>query len=483
MQSLSGLDAAFLYAESDALPMHIGSVLILEGSFSFADYGNFLRTRLHRVPRLRQKLATVPMNIDKPYWVQDPDFNLDNHLHHHQLASPGDWKALKKLASDIFSELLDRDQPLWAFDFVTGVDNIPQVPKGSVAVISRLHHAAFDGQSGANLMGMLFDRTPNPPSVEVQRAPDFKPSITPSALEMLGKGTANWLARPAKVPSLVWNTSKALLQSGYLSVLRGIKMPATPFRAPKTPFNGPVEKQRRWDSAILDLKRVKTLRKGSKGCTVNDVILTICAGALRRYLLEKDALPKETLIAMVPVSTRSKEERHAMGNQVAAMFVPLATDVDDPVRRLRRIHDSTKSGKAYQDAIDTRGLMELAEMVPFGLAGVASRFYCEQSLAKHHKPFFNLVITNVPGPQIPLYLNGHKLLANMGTAPLFDSMGLMITVCSYMGTVSLSPTSSDNLMPDIAKFSRYLRESANELEQRVQGLLAAEATVAEFLKQ
>jgi hypothetical protein len=205
----------------------------------------------------------------------------------------------------------------------------------------------------------------------------------------------------------------------------------------------------------------------------------MCAGALRRYLDEKGELPLKPLVAMVPVSTRTKDEEGAMGNQVSAMFVQLATDVADPVERLRQIRRNTMSGKAYQNAIGAKTLANYAEFIPFGLAGQAARLYSRMHVAEMHRPIFNVVITNVPGPQIDLYVAGHKLLANLGMGPIYDGMGLIIPVLSYNGVVSISPTSDVNTMPDIDIFARYLRDAANELETEVLKLRPVEALIPE----
>jgi diacylglycerol O-acyltransferase / wax synthase len=474
MEELSGLDASFLFLETAKIPMHIGGVAILEGSIKFEDFKAYIEERLHTVDKLTQKLVTVPMSLDRPYWVDDPDFDINMHLHHTALPHPGGWRELRYLASRLFSQHLNRERPLWEFIFVEGLDSIPQVPKGSVALISKVHHAGFDGKSGADLMSMLFDVSPTPRKV--------KPKLTkqiadvPGPLALMAKSAFNFATRPGKLPGLLWDTGKATLRAGYMTRVQGIASPTLPFRAPKTLFNDTVEVERVWNSAILDLSRVKVLRKVVEGATLNDVILAICAGALRRYLLEKDELPERPLVAMVPVSTRTDAEKNAMGNQVSAMYVQLATDIEDPIKRLQKIYLNTTVGKLYQDAIDARSLMGFAEMIPFGLAGVAARFYSRAAIAKKHNPFFNLVITNVPGPQIPLYLAGHKLIVNMGTAPIFDGMGLIIPICSYNGTISISPTSAVNLMPDLDKFTRYIRDSANELEAAVtQRLIEREA--------
>jgi WS/DGAT/MGAT family acyltransferase len=375
----------------------------------------------------------------------------------------------------LFSQQLNRDRPLWEFIFVEGLDNIPQAPKGSVALISKVHHSGFDGKSGADLMAMLFDvsSTPNKPKSPIAK----NRQEVPRAVELVAKSAYNFISRPTKLPGLLWDTGKATLKASYMTRAQGIQMPTMPFTAPKTRFNDTVEMERVWNSTILDIHRVKALRKVVDGATLNDVILAICGGALRRYLLEKGELPDKPLVAMVPVSTRTAAEKNAMGNQVSAMYVQMASDVEDPIERLEKIQKDTMVGKLYQDAIDAKTLMRYAELIPFGLAGVAARFYSKAAIAKHHSPLFNVIITNVPGPQIPLFLAGHKLVVNMGTAPIFDGMGLIITICSYNGTLSISPTSSTNLMPDLDVFTRYIRDSANELELAVQVKLASQAAI------
>jgi WS/DGAT/MGAT family acyltransferase len=480
MEELSGLDASFLYLETPKTPMHIGGVNVLEGSMNFDDFRQFIQDRLHTVDKLTQKLVTLPLSIDRPYWAEDPDFELDMHIHRMVLPKPGGWKELRQLASSLFSQQLNRDRPLWEFTFVEGLDDITQVPKGSVALISKVHHAGFDGKSGADLMSMLFDVSPTPRPVKPP-SPKSTEEI-PGSLGLLARGAYNLVTRPTKLPGLLWDTGKSTFKAGYARA-HGIEMPTMPISAPKTRFNDIVEMDRLWNSTILDLSRVKALRKIVDGATLNDVILAICAGALRRYLLEKGELPDKPLVAMVPISTRSEQEKDTMGNQVSAMYIELATNIEDPIKRLNKIHLNTLISKLYQEAIDARSLMGYAELIPFGLAGVASRFYSRAALAKHHKPFFNVVITNVPGPQIPLYLDGHKLLANMGTAPIFDGMGLIMPICSYNGSISISPTSAANLMPDLDLFNRYIRESANELENAVVEKQENDAVINKLLDQ
>ncbi len=463
MQPLSGMDASFLYMEDPRTPMHVGSVLTFDGAIDFEDFRSMIKSRIHLVPRMTQRLVMVPLGLGKPYWIEDPDFNLDRHLQHIALPKPGDWKALRKLASRTFGVPLDRRRPLWDMVFVEGLDNVPQTPPGSVALISRVHHAAIDGVSGADMMSILLDITKEPR--EVEPPPPHTVAPVPNELQVLRQVAKKIAGKPARIPSLMRDLGN-VLRAGKEARVQGLDVPPAPFTAPVTPLNGVVSDERCWNTALLEFDRVRAIKEPME-CTLNDVVLAICAGALRRYLTEKDALPSDPLVAFVPISTRSKDQHGEMGNQVSGMSVQLATQIADPVERLRAIKRHTKGGKAYQNAVGAQTMADVFEFVPFGLAGQASRFYSRFRIAARHKPPFNLVITNVPGPQHEMYVAGHRLLATMGMAPVMDNMSLLITVLSYNGVLSISPTSCPEVMPDIDAFARHLRESANELEAAV----------------
>jgi len=463
MQALSGLDAAFLYLEDAHQPMHVGSVLVFEGSMSFDDYRATMASRVHLVERLRQRLVMVPFGIGKPYWVEDPAFNLDMHLQHVALPSPGSWKELRRLAARIFSTPLDRTRPLWEMTFVEGLNQIPQVPPGSVAVINKVHHAAIDGVSGSDMMSVLLDMTKEPKTFQVPPPRAIAP--VPNELQVLGHTARKIMGKPSEIRRVAAELSEALRAAAKIRD-KGVDTPPVPMTAPHTPINRTITSQRIWNTALLELDRVKAIRKIT-GCTLNDVVLAICAGALRRYLGEKGELPDKPLIAMIPVSTRAPDERGKMGNKVSAMLLDMATDVADPVERLNVLKEHTQGGKAFEKAGATRALVDLWDFIPFGVANRVLRLYSRFRVSEMHNPVFNLVITNVPGPQIDMYMAGHKLLATMGMAPLVDGMGLLITVLSYNGVLSISPTSCPAVMPDLDLFTRYLRESANELEAAV----------------
>ena len=476
MKALSGLDAAFLYLETPTSPMHVAGLTIIDGSLTFEKFRELLAQRIHMVPAMRQRLVSVPLSIDRPYWIDDPEFHLDWHIHHTALPAPGDWATLRKLCSRIFSQPLGRNKPLWEMVFVEGLDNIQQIPPGSVGVIAKMHHAAIDGMSAVDILGMLFDLTPEPRDIDPPK--ESTPPPIPGELELVMRSTLNLAARPKKLPGILMETVRASVKSGMISRTSRVEAPTLPFTAPHTPFNQPISPERLWNTSLISLDRVKRI-KDVVGCTVNDVVLGICGGALRRYLEEKGLLPQKPLVAMVPVSTRTADQKNTGGNMVSPMFVRLGTDEEDPVARLRSIMGNTQRGKAVQNGVDANRLVEYSEFVPFGLAGQAARFYSRTQLAKRHRPIFNCVITNVPGPQVTMYLNGSPVLAHMGSAPIMDGMGLMIAVLSYNGVISISPTSSPQVMPDLDTFNRYLRESANELEEHVLKLEEAEVHLEE----
>jgi WS/DGAT/MGAT family acyltransferase len=472
MQPLSGLDSSFLYLETATTPMHVGSLNVYEGSLSFDEFRNFLAQRIHLAPRLLQKLVTVPLGLGNPYWIDDADFDIDLHLHHTALPKPGNWKTLRKLSAQHFSRALPRSRPLWEFVFVEGLDNIPQVEKGSVAIISKIHHAAIDGASGAEILGLLFDASKTPR--KIPKAAKRETEAQPSNVKLLTKSYFNLIKSPFKLPGLLLQTAKTTLATGKLSLIEKSEVPRTLFNAPRTRLNQPVSSKRKWNSALLSLPRVKALRQAVIGSTLNDVVMAICTGALRRYLLEKNELPEKPLVAMVPVNTRVKEAGKDMGNQVSAMLIQLPTNVEDPIEQLNQLHKNTQRGKAYQNAIGAKQMTDYAEFIPFALGAQAARLYTRMHASDYHRPLFNVVITNVPGPQAPLYMDGKLLLANMGMAPIFDGMGLIIPVLSYNGVLSFSPTTAANIMPDVDKFTRYLREAANFLEQKTQNLIDAQ---------
>lgn len=477
MDQLTGLDASFLYLETPNAPMHIGGVSIVDpntpnGRLDLRMLRDLLASRIHTSRTFTQRLVGVPLKLGNPYWVEDEDFDLDNHLSRTQLPEPGGWKELSELMAWEFSRPMDRDKPLWEILFVEGLETVGGVPPGAVALISKIHHAAIDGVSGSEIMSAVYDPSPEPRRIAAA-APAPRPE-TPSKTGLskaafskatLLKGTGRHLLKvPKALSGTLGETVKGVVKSGAIWGLKRIKPPPIPFTAPRSRLNVPVSNQRAWSAAILSFDRIKALRPAVAGATVNDVVLAVCAGALRRYLLEKDDLPEKPLVAMVPISVRGEDQRGAMGNQVSAMLVSLATDVDDPLERLRRVHDGAAAAKVHHQAIGARTLSDYSQFIPFGLAGVGARLYTRMHLAERHRPIFNLVITNVPGPQVPLYVAGARLLAHAGAAPIFDGMGLILPIFSYAGRLAIGATTDREIMPDVDVFTDYLKDALDELE-------------------
>ncbi|MEM7482113.1 MAG: wax ester/triacylglycerol synthase family O-acyltransferase [Acidobacteriota bacterium] len=476
--SLLGLDAAFLYLENSRSPMHIGALALMEGTtprgaFTFERFRRRIAQRLPRVPILRQRLAKDPTGLASPSWVDDEDFSLDHHLHHTTLAEPAGWAQLTSLMAHEIARPLAREHPLWEILFVEGLGELPGVPPGAVALITKMHHAAVDGVSGAEVLGALFDLTPKASDDTPIAA--WKPDDTPTDLDLLFSAGRRAAGKPLALAKTVGRTLKGLAGSGALWALGRVELPPSPFTAPRTRLNGPISGQRVWDAVSLPLDRLRALRRhlsgiAPDGVTINDLVLGICSGALRRYLAEYDDLPTDPLVAMAPISVRGRDENEALGNRVSAMLVPLATHEPDSLERLRSIHRDSVSSKAYHRAIGADTLTDYTQFVPFSVAALAARLYTGMGAARFHRPPFNLVITNVPGPQVPLYLGGSRMLTHFGTAPLFDGLGVLLAVFSYDGSLGIGITACRRTLPDVDRFALYLRQSFEDLEEAAASL-------------
>ena len=465
VKQISGQDAAFLYAESALNPMHIGTLVLVENSLKFDDFKALMASKLHLMPKFRQRLLNVPFDLDYPYWVDDPNFDIDLHLNRIKLPDPANWKTLRDITATLFSSSLDLRRPLWSITFIEGLDNISQIPKGSVAILTKVHHVMIDGASGVGLMGMLFDKNVSDKTKPIPKPKPFEPEPLPEELSLLLKSSYKFLKDPLKLPKLLGETAASLIQSkAKKAVVGGKQFNKKSFSVPKTIFNGSISPKRTWGTAILSFERINALRK-IMGVTINDILVNICAGAIRKYLIEKDKLPSQSLVANVPISIRVKGEKQNFDNKISNMLVQIGTQIKDPIKRLEFIQEQTEVGKARHKAVGAKSLMKMAESVPFGLANLASGIYSKYNIKELHRPPFNVTITNVPGPQNALYLRGHKSVGVFGLTPVVDGFGLIIAAFSYNGSVSITTTSDANTMPDTGKFSRYIREEANELEK------------------
>ena len=468
IKQISGQDAAFLYAESALNPMLIGTLIIVEDSLKFRDFKAILASKLHLMPKFRQRLLNVPLNLDFPYWVDDPHFDLDLHLNRIKLPDPANWKTLRETTASVFSASLDLRRPLWSMTFIEGLDEISQIPKGSVAILTKVHHTMIDGASGVGIMGLLFDKTLGDKEAAIPAPKPFEPEPLPEELSLLLKSTSKFMKDPLKIPKMVAETASTMIKKQAKKMIgRNKTLNSKSFSVPKTIFNESISPKRTWGTAILFFDRINALRK-AMGVTVNDVIVNICAGAIRRYLIEREKLPSQSLVANVPISIRVKGEQQDFDNKISNMLVQIGTHIEDPLDRLEFIKEQTEMGKVRHKAVGAKSLMQMAESVPFGLANLASGLYSKYNIKELHRPPFNVTITNVPGPQTTLYLKNHKIVGVFGLTPVVDGFGLIIAAFSYNGLVSITTTSDANTMPDADKFSRYIREEANQLEKIIQ---------------
>ncbi len=459
MERLTGLDASFLYLETPQTPLHVGMVAVLDpsgvpGGYSFDKVVRRIESRIHLLPPFRRRLVRVPFNLDHPVWVDDPDFDIIHHVRHVALPEPGGARELGAMAGRITSTPLDRSRPLWEVWLVEGLEH------GRVAMIAKIHHAAVDGASGAGLLVHLFDLVRDPPEPPPTPAPPSEP--VPSDGALVRKAVRSQLGKPERFARLVRETAQAV--TDVVKRRRNADLPwgATPLTAPRTHFNASVTAKRSAAFARVPLEDVKRVKRAF-GTTVNDVVLAVSAGALRTYLLGRRALPEDPLVAVVPISVRGPGDLGQITNKVSAMFTSLATNVADPVERLRRIQRATHGAKEEHHAIGADMLQNWAEFAAPNTFHLAARFYTRFKLANRHPPVHNLVISNVPGPPFPLYLAGAELLSVHALGPVMEGAGLNITVMSYRGSIDFGFMVSADLVPDVWTLADAVGPAAAEL--------------------
>lgn len=474
MEQLSGLDAAFVYLDARNAPMHVGGVHIYQpaaGKFDFDAFREHIAACLDSSPIFRRRLVQVPLRLGRPFWVEDPNFDLDLHLQHAALPRPGDWGRLRELAARIFSRPLDPERPLWYLNFVSGLDASGQFPPGSFAVISRVHHAAADGLGTLDMFNAVWSTAPRRRRRKRALQPDRAPAAVPGPLGLLRQSFDGVFRQPGEALNWAAGLLRGGLGAGREFIARDHHAPPMLFQAPRSPFNVPISSRRCFDAARLPLGDIRAIRTAVPGATVNDVVLAICSGGLRRYLQAYAHLPEKDLVAMAPISIRHKVDKGS--NRVSAMLIPLEVGTRDPIERLRRIHVHAVDSKAYTDAIGAATLADTSRFVPYSLATAAAGLYSGLHLARYHRPPFNLVITNVPGPREPLYLGTAKLLDGYGTAPVLDGLGLILVVTSYLDTLTISATAAHEAVPDVERLVAGIQESFIELRDAIAGTGAA----------
>ncbi|HET9102371.1 MAG TPA: wax ester/triacylglycerol synthase family O-acyltransferase [Solirubrobacteraceae bacterium] len=451
---LTGLDSSFLHLERDAAHMHVGGCIVFAGPApDYAELVAQIVSRLHLVPRYRQRLAFVPFNQGRPVWVDDPHFNPNFHVRHTALPAPGGEAQLKRLAGRVFSQALDRSRPLWELWLVEGLS------ENRFALLSKTHHALVDGVSGVDIATVLFDTSPEPmPIGEPEH--EWVPRPLPSSAQLL----ADALVERATVPAEIARGLRATLRGprqvaeklGAAAAGIGAVAKAGLAVAPPSPFNVRIGPHRRFTWVNADLAAFKAI-KNALGGTVNDVVLAAVAGALGRYL-RMHGEPTDDLIlrAMVPVSVRADVERGALGNRVAAMWAPLPVGLHDPVQRLLTISREMEGIKESGQAVGAQVLTELTGFAPPTIMAQAARLQARQRL-------FNLVVTNVPGPQFPLYMLSHQLEAMYPMVPLAENQALGIAIMSYDGQLNFGLNADYDTIDDLEVLADELRAAIEEL--------------------
>ena len=496
MRQLTSLDAQFLAMESSRIYGHVGGLAVYDpstapgGEVTIQDITSLVEQRLHLMPPFRWRLAEVPLGLDHPYWLEDPDFDLDFHVRETALAPPGDDRTLAKQVARIFARPLDRRRPLWELYLIHGLQD------GNIALLTKVHHAMVDGVSSAEMMTVLFDEQVEGREVV---APDRRRRTerVPSDVEMLTRGIAALPLQPLRalraLPTTLANLEdlpviSALPVVGRLShlttsaarrVARTLPVLPTPdggvlgerpdvTTVPRTRFNGRVSAHRRYSFGSVSLDAVKAV-KNAAGVTVNDVVVAICAGGLRQWLLAQNELPDAPLVAMVPMSVRTEEQAGTYGNRVSAMFVPIPTNEPDPRRRLELCHDQLKMAKDHHKALPADLLQDATRFIPPAIAARASRVALQLGAMQGVQPAFNVTISNVPGPRAPLYCAGAQMLSNNPVSVIAHGAGLNITCMSYRDHIDFGIIVDREQMQDAWPLLDAMQGALAEFERDICG--------------
>jgi diacylglycerol O-acyltransferase len=480
MRQLTSLDAQFLALESSHQTGHVAGLAILDpstkssGELTFEDICSLLQDRLPLLPPMRWRLAEVPFGLDYPYWLDDPDFDLDFHVRELALPPGATREKLAEQVARIVSRPLDRGRPLWELYLIHGLED------GQVAILTKIHHAVIDGLSGAEIMGVLYDLAP-----EGRELPDPQANGTdrePSELEMLTRGLLGLPRYPLRMLRSLPRALPNLDESPVFAGIPGTGLVArvadrltrplsnretgvlahTTYKAPKTRFNGRISAHRRFAFGQLELDEVKEV-KNKHRCTVNDVVVSICAGAVRSWLLDHDDLPPDPLVVQVPVSVRTDEQMGTYGNRIMLMSAPLFTNEPNAVRRLQKTHRALAAMKEHHRALPAELLQDTNHFIPPAVFARAARATFAISTGAG-RPTWNLVVSNVPGPQFPLYLAGARLVAQYPVSVITHGMGLNITVMSYCGHMDFGIVADRDQMPDLWSILDRLHDSLEELK-------------------
>jgi diacylglycerol O-acyltransferase len=463
MDRLTGLDASFLYLETPEQLMHVCGVIVLDpatmpGGYTFARFKQAIERRVSDVPQFQRKIRRVPLDLDHPVWVKDPHFDIDRHVHRLGLPRPGGYDELVDLCGHLAGQRMDRGRPLWEMWVIEGYED------DKVVVFAKMHHATVDGVSGANLMSHLCSLEPD--AGPLAESEPLELPVAPPDAQLLGRALVTNLAKPVALARLLSPTTQLI--SRTVSRAREGTAMAAPFSAPRTSFNGTITGHRSLGLGRMSLDDVKLVKKSVEGTTVNDVVLTITGGALRAWLEERDELPESSLVASVPVSVRARSRREEGANKVSTLFSKLFTDVADPLERLALMAAANRNAKEHHEAIGADALQDWAEFAAPRTFGLAARAYAGLRLAERHPVVHNLVVSNVPGPPIPLYFMGARIVSLYPLGPVFHGAGVNVTVASNNGELNVGIMACREMVPDASGMARLFPAELEKLKAAVE---------------
>jgi len=462
VKRLPPLDGMFLFGEQPTWPMHAGALMMLDASSRELDvsrYRGFLESRLPYLPALRRRAVPVPFALDRPVWEDDPNLDLEHHVRHRTVAAPGDARAVSHVVASILAGPLDSHRPLWEAWFLDGLAG------DKVAVLFKLHHAAAGGFTGMRVLEHLCDLEPAPilppsPAATTDRAP--------SRLRLAGEGLVSTGTLPWRLARLAPTLTRSILGLARFRLSHDWATATLPFQAPKTSLNGSVTVARRAAYCAVPLADVKAVKKAF-GVTVNDVVMAMLAGALREYLAARGEHPAKPLVAQLPVATHAGTvgTKTVAGNQMMLMGAGMATDLEDPVARLRSIHAATESGKHLEEALGDELLTRLLGVFPPFAVRLGARIYTDLHLAARFPPVYSLIVSDIPGPPVPLYSAGARITRLYPFGPLFEGSGLNVTIASYVDTVDFGFLACPEQVGDVEALARGTERALAELVARV----------------
>jgi diacylglycerol O-acyltransferase len=487
MKQLSGTDAMFLQFEHGNNFMHVASLAIYDpstapdGGVRFKDVLRFFASRLEQFPQFRRRLVTVPLALDRPYWVEDPSFDVEFHVRHIALPHPGDWRQLCIQVARLHSRPLDRSKPLWEAYVIEGLHNVPGAPPNSFAVYCKMHHAIVE--SGTELLKAMHSLSPEPMNLgEEDSGTVYGTPHEPRLPELYSLAVVHNLERIPSLARLSFNTTRRLAGLGagafgsivsfgtqlvpkLRTLLSGDLSPLLEKLPPQTRFSGKVSAHRVFEAVGLPLADFKPIRARVEGATLNDLFLAIVGGALNRYLGSKGELPDSSMVAMVPISLRGADKGGDRGNQVGFTLMPVYSDVADPLERLAAIRDSAQTAKRMADAVGKELARDLLEYLPAPIS--------EAMMRNARLPGIGLTVSNVRGPDVPLYMAGARLVNYSPVSIAVDGLGLNVTGFSYAGTMWICAISCREMLPDPAFFAECLRSGFAELKDAAERAAAA----------